>query len=59
MTRFTRRRFIAAVSAVAGSLTLDKRSGFAHGQHVEPDDLKLWYNEPASRASGPNNSRLE
>ena len=49
MSRFTRRRFIAAASAVAGSLTLDKRSGFAQGQRREEGDLKLWYREPASQ----------
>ncbi len=49
MGRLTRRRFIAASSAMAGTFSLAKRFGLARGAPVESGDLKLWYTKPASQ----------
>ncbi|MDR3726732.1 MAG: glycoside hydrolase family 95 protein [Terracidiphilus sp.] len=49
MGRFTRRRFLVTASAVAGTLSLDKRIGLAQAPHSESGDLKLWYTKPASQ----------
>ena len=49
MGRLTRRRFIAASSVVAGTLSLAKRFGLAQGASAESGDLKLWYTKPASQ----------
>ena len=48
MGRLTRRRFLATASTVAGSLSLGKRLGWAKPAAPEPDNLRLWYNSPAS-----------
>ena len=54
MGRFTRRRFLAAASTVAGTLPLARRFGLAQtppGNSVpgKPGDLTLWYDQPASQ----------
>jgi len=49
MGRFTRRRFIAAASTVAGNLLLVRRSGLAQTTPTEVSELKLWYTRPASQ----------
>ena len=49
MSRLTRRRFIAASSAVAGTISLAKRFGLAQVTPAESGDLKLWYTKPASQ----------
>jgi alpha-L-fucosidase 2 len=49
MGRFTRRRFIAASSAMAGTISLAKRFGLAEAAPAESGDLKLWYTKPASQ----------
>src|SRR5277367_768975 len=49
MGRFTRRRFIATTSAMAGTLSLAKRFGLAQAPVSESGDLKLWYTKPASQ----------
>ncbi|MGD0730363.1 MAG: glycoside hydrolase family 95 protein [Terracidiphilus sp.] len=49
MRRFTRRRFLAAASAVAGNLSLTRRWVWAKAPRAEPEDLKLWYTSPASQ----------
>jgi alpha-L-fucosidase 2 len=49
MGRLTRRRFIAASSAVAGTVSLSKRFGWAQAAMVEAGDLKLWYTKPAAQ----------
>src|SRR5579863_5265850 len=48
MSRFTRRRFLATASTVAGYLSLGKRLGWAKPATAKPDNLKLRYNSPAS-----------
>ena len=47
MSRFTRRRFLAAASTVAGSLSLGRRLAWAKSE-AKPDNLRLWYTSPAS-----------
>jgi alpha-L-fucosidase 2 len=47
--RFTRRHFIAATSAAAGALSLNRRVGLAQPSPSESDELKLWYTAPASQ----------
>ena len=49
MGRSTRRRFLANVSTVAGSLSLTRRFGLAQAPPIERGDLKLWYTKPASQ----------
>ena len=49
MSGFTRRRFIAAASAVAGTMPLTRRFGLAQVPPAESSDLKLWYTKPASQ----------
>lgn len=49
MGRFTRRGFVAAASAVAGHALVAKRSGRAQTPSSQSNDLKLWYNKPASQ----------
>ena len=49
MGRLTRRRFIATSSAIAGTLSLDRRFGLAQIPVSESGDLKLWYTMPASQ----------
>jgi alpha-L-fucosidase 2 len=49
MGRFTRRKFLAAASTVAGNLWLAKRSGQAQARSNEANELKLWYTSPASQ----------
>jgi alpha-L-fucosidase 2 len=49
MSRFSRRRFLATASTVAGTLPLTKGLGLAQVIRDEPIDLKLWYTTPASQ----------
>jgi alpha-L-fucosidase 2 len=49
MGRLTRRRFLAATSAMAGTISLTKRFGWTQGTPSGPGDLKLWYAKPASQ----------
>jgi len=49
MGRLTRRRFLVTASTVAGTLPLARRLGLAETTHREPDNLKLWYTQPASQ----------
>jgi alpha-L-fucosidase 2 len=49
MSRFSRRRFLATVSTVAGSLSLSKRLGLAQASPEALGDMKLWYTSPASQ----------
>ena len=49
MGRFTRRKFLAAASSVAGNLWLAKRSGQAQARSSEANELKLWYTSPAAQ----------
>ncbi|MDE3150567.1 MAG: glycoside hydrolase family 95 protein, partial [Acidobacteriota bacterium] len=49
MGRLTRRRFLVTASTVAGTLPLARRLGLAEATHGDPDNLKLWYTQPASQ----------
>lgn len=49
MGRFTRRRFVAAASAIAGSTFLTTRSGYTQSPPNQNTDLRLWYSSPASQ----------
>ncbi len=49
MGRFTRRRFLAAASTVAGTQWLARRSAWAQTPQDEGNELKLWYTSPASQ----------
>ena len=49
MGKFSRRRFLVTASTVAGTLSLDKRFGWAAPEYSAPDNLKLWYTNPASQ----------
>ena len=49
MGRFTRRRFVTAASAVAGSVLLTRHSGHAQPPPNQNIDLRLWYRSPASQ----------
>ena len=49
MSRFTRRRFVAAASAAAGNMLLGSGSGRAQVSPKQGSDLKLWYTSPASQ----------
>ena len=54
MGRFTRRRFVATASAIAGDLLLRRRSGHAQApssssSSSQGNNLKLWYTSPASQ----------
>ncbi len=49
MSRFSRRRFLASASTVAGTLPLARHLGWAQASGKESDDLKLWYTHPASQ----------
>ena len=49
MGRFTRRRFVAAASAVAGSALSSRYSGQAQIPSNQDTDLRLWYRSPASQ----------
>jgi alpha-L-fucosidase 2 len=49
MGRFTRRRFLAAASTVAGTQWLSRRSAWAQIPSNEVSELKLWYTSPASQ----------
>ena len=62
MGRFTRRRFVATTSAMAGTLSLAKRFGLVAGE-CRPSlaNSKLWYAKPALQwvdASPIGNGRL-
>jgi alpha-L-fucosidase 2 len=49
MGRFTRRKFLAAASSVAGTQWLTRRFGWAQTRKSETNELKLWYTSPASQ----------
>jgi alpha-L-fucosidase 2 len=49
MRTLTRRRFLMAASAIAGSLRLTRRYGLAQSAHAHPDNLTLWYTQPANQ----------
>ena len=49
MGRFTRRRFVAAASAIAGHALLPKSSAHAEAPANQTNDLKLWYTTPAAQ----------
>ena len=53
MGKYTRRRFIAAASTAAGTLSLANRLGFSElspkNSPENSNDLKLWYTSPASQ----------
>jgi alpha-L-fucosidase 2 len=49
MVRFTRRRFLAAGSTVAGSLLLGGRTEWAQAPVESGNALKLWYTRPAAQ----------
>jgi alpha-L-fucosidase 2 len=49
MARFTRRRFLAGASAIAGTSPFAKRFAIAQGSRSTNDALKLWYTKPATQ----------
>ncbi len=49
MKNFTRRRFIATASTVAGTLPLAQRFAFAEAPAAGSPDLRLWYKQPAQQ----------
>ncbi|HUX45292.1 MAG TPA: glycoside hydrolase family 95 protein, partial [Terracidiphilus sp.] len=48
MRRVSRRRFLVSAPSFAGALSLATRTGFSRTL-PESDDLKLWYQQPASQ----------
>ena len=49
MCPLTRRGFLAAVSAIAGSLPFARRLGIAQSAYSKSDALTLWYTRPAAQ----------
>jgi alpha-L-fucosidase 2 len=49
MGKITRRCFLVTASTVAGTLSLNTRSGFGQIPPAEAGDLKLWYTKPATQ----------
>ena len=49
MSRFSRRRFLAAASTVAGTLPVVSHLDWAQITNKDAGDLKLWYTSPASQ----------
>jgi alpha-L-fucosidase 2 len=49
MRSLTRRRFLLAASSVAGYLRFTRRFSLAQSAPAKPDNLSLWYTQPANQ----------